>query len=115
MTHTALFIRLPYAAMHVDFAALRGQAARWWRGLSAQERYPVWLGAVGMVLIVGMLVAFHQIVSGAVHQGDKRRVATSAQLAATLRCADLPGRVAQDACRGQSGAAGSATTLIAMR
>ena len=122
MTHTTLSISLPYAKLPVDFATLRSQATPWWQGLSTLERYRVWSGVAGVVLIVGMLLAFHQVVSGAVHHGEVRRVASAAQIVSAARCTAMRGLSAQETCRVQLAAAHNASalangkqTLIAMR
>lgn len=115
MTHTIQLYPLPYAKLSTDLATRRSQAKPWWSGPSTTERSPVWLGAVGTVLILGMLLAFSQVVSGVVEQGKARRVANVAQLTATAACTAMRGSSAQDACRVQVAAASGTTTLIAMQ
>ena len=105
---------LPYATLPADLASERSQAAPWWSGPSTQERHHVLLGTVGAVVIVGMLLAFAQVLSGAVEQGAARRAATAAQLASTAACTAMRGPRAQDACRVQLAAASATTNLIAL-
>jgi hypothetical protein len=115
MTDTTLLYPLPYATLPVDSAIRRSQAAPWWSGPSTEKRYPVLLGVAGVLLIVGMLLAFVQVVSGAVQQGAARRVATAAQLASNAACTAMRGPSAQSACRAQLAAASGTTNLIALR
>lgn len=115
MSDTNLLYPLPYATLPVDSAIGRSQASPWWSGPSTQERHDVLLGAVGAVVILGMLLAFAQVVSGAVEQGVARRAATAAQLASTAACTAMRGPGAQDACRVQVAAASGTTNLIASR
>jgi len=115
MAHSIPLYPLPYATLTSDVATLHSQATPWWRSPSTTERYPVLPGVVGMVLIAGMLLAFLQVVSGAVQQGEARRVATAAQQVATARCTAMRGPSAQEACRVQIAVTGSTTTLIAMQ
>lgn len=115
MTDTNLLYPLPYATVPTDSASLRGQAAPWWSGPSTQERQPVLLWVVGAVFIIGMLIAFVQVVNGAVEQGAARRVATAAQLASNAACTAKRGPSAQSACRTQLAAASGTTNLIALR
>lgn len=112
MTYQIPLYPMPYATMPTVLATRRSQVTPIWRDLPANQRYPVLLGAV---LIVGMLLAFFQVVSGAVEQGKARRLASAAQLTATAACSAMRGPSAQDACRVQVNAASSATTLIAMQ
>jgi hypothetical protein len=115
MPHTTDSYPMPSAAQPINFAIRHSQVVPWWSGLSANERHPVLLGVVGTVLILGMLLAFVQVVSGAVEQGKARRGATAAHLVATARCTAMRAPSAQDACRVQVAAASNATPLIAMR
>jgi hypothetical protein len=62
-----------------------------------------------------MLIAFVQVVNGAVEQGAARRVATAAQLAGTAACTAMQGPSAQSACRAQLATASGTTNLIALR
>jgi hypothetical protein len=51
-----------------------------------------------VVLLLGLLALFHQVVRGAVHLGDLRREATALHTSALFRCRDLPDRHARDSC-----------------
>ncbi len=115
MTYTTDSYPLPCAAQPINFAIRNSQVAPWWSGFTANERHPVLLGVLGAVIILGMLLAFLQVVSGAVEQGEARRGATAAQQAATARCTAMRGPSAQDACRGQIAAGSGITSLVAMR
>ncbi len=102
----------PYATQPINDAIRHSQVAPWWSALSANERHPVLL-TLGAALIVGMLLAFIQVVSGAVEHGEALRAATAAQQAATAHCTAMRSPSAQEACRVEVAAADSATTLIA--
>jgi hypothetical protein len=47
---------------------------------------PVWLGILATIAIVGLLLAFHHVVRGAVQQGELRRKATATHAEAAWRC-----------------------------
>lgn len=62
---------------------------RWsvWRdGLPAAVRSPVWHGALATLIIFGMLLAFHYVVRGAVHQGEQWRKSMAINAEAKWRC-----------------------------
>lgn len=115
MTDTNLLYPMPYTTLPVDSAIQRSRAAPWWSGPSTQERTHVLLVAAGALLIVGMLLAFAQVVNGAVEQGAALRVATAAQLASAAACTAMRSPSAQGACRIEAGAASGNTDLIASR
>ena len=69
-------------------------------------RSPVWAGILLTIAIIGLLVAFHQVVRGAVQQGELRRQATATYAEAVWRCnalraRQLPGAPECDAARGR--------------
>lgn len=105
---------LPYATLPGESEIQRSQAAPWWSGPSTQERHHVLLGALGAALILGMLLVFAQVVTGAVEQGAARRAATAVQLASDAACTAMRGPRALDACRAYAAATGT-TTLTASR
>jgi hypothetical protein len=115
MTYATHSVSSSYAAQPINDAIRHSQGAPWWSGLTANERHPVLLGVMGTVLILGMLMAFVQVVSGAVEHGEARRGATAAHHVAKARCTAMRGPSAQDACRVDLAAASSTTTLIAMQ
>ena len=106
---------LPYATLPADMAVQRSQVPPWWSGPSTQEHHHVLLGAVGVVLIVGMLLVFVQVLSGAMEQGAARRAATAAQLASIAACTAMQGHSAQHACRVQVAAANASTNVKDLR
>jgi len=61
-------------------------------------RSPVWPAILGSLTILGMLLAFHQVVHEAVQQGELRQKANAVHAKATWRCKILPGRDASDSC-----------------
>jgi len=50
---------------------------------------PVWLGILATIAIVGLLLAFHHVLRGAVQQGELRRQATATHAEAVWRCNSL--------------------------
>jgi hypothetical protein len=54
-------------------------------------RSPAWAGIAVMLAAVCLVVAFHQVVSGAVLQGETRRKATASLAEAVWRCKALRG------------------------
>lgn len=74
---------------------------------------PVWQALLGTVIIVGMLLAFHQVVHGAVQQGALRHKATAAHTEATWRCNALQGPAASGSCLLQLNTADGETALQA--
>lgn len=82
----------------------------------------VWLIILGSLIILGMLMAFHQVVHGAVQQGDLRNRTNALHAEATWRCKILPGRDASDGCllqlasqRGDQTAAGVSPNLLSFK
>ncbi len=61
-------------------------------------RSPIWLALCGSVIILGMLMTFHQVVHGAVQQGELRHKNSAAHTEATWRCKTLQGTVATGSC-----------------
>ena len=86
------------------------QLVLWWHHLPAGVRSPVWPAALATLVIVGMLLAFHQVVSGAVLQGEMRRKASAMDVEANWRC----GPRARDSCLQQLKAAISNPVLHAL-
>jgi len=77
-------------------------------------RSPVWPGILAAIAVVGLLLAFHQVVSGAVQQGELRRKATAAYAEAAWRCNALRGvRAVRESCLSQLNAPHNETTLQA--
>lgn len=81
-----------------DFAARQRTLQQWWYRLPAGLRSPVWSTILGSLIILGLLLAFHQVVHEAVQQGELRHKAYALQAEATWRCKVLPARGASDSC-----------------
>ena len=75
-------------------------------------RAPVWPGIVAMLGIIGLLLTFHQVVLGAVQQGELRRQATATHAEATWRCNALQGLRASDTCLMQLNAAAPGYAML---
>ena len=93
------------------FAALQHELPLWWHGLPAAVRSPVWPGILAALTILGMLLTFHQVVSGIVQQSEVRHKAIAMQAEATLRCNILRDLRASDNCLTQLNAAAHGDTV----
>ena len=82
-----------------DFAALQAGLQRGWNRLLVALRSPVGSGVLGILIILGMLLAFHQVVHGAVQQGALRLKATAMHAQATQRCNALRDPITRENCR----------------
>lgn len=83
----------------------------WWYRLPAGLRSPVWSTILGSLIILGLLLAFHQVVHEAVQQGELRHKAYALQAEATWRCKVLPARGASDSCLLQLSASANGSGL----
>ena len=81
-----------------DFAAHQRTLRQGWHRLFSGLQSPVWLVILGSVIILGMLLAFHQVVHDAVQQGELRHKTNALQAEAVGRCHILQGRDARDIC-----------------
>jgi|CXWL01.1.fsa_nt_gi hypothetical protein len=85
----------------------------WWQ---AVVWAPLWAVILAVVAVVGLMLAFHGVVRGAVEQGEERRLATAALTQATWRCNALRGLGASGACLAQlSASAAVDVSLVASR
>lgn len=92
-----------------EFPAWR-QGLQWtWDGMCSH----LVLGMLATVVISGLLLAFHDVVSGAVQQSELRNRAVAAHITATLRCTSLREPRARDSCLLQLETAASAEGLLA--
>ncbi len=95
-----------------SFAAFQRGLQRWWYHLPAGARSPIWPGLLASLTILGLLLAFHQVVSGAVQQSELRHKATAMHSEATWRCNTLPGLRASENCRSQLNALARTDALL---
>jgi len=79
--------------------ALAGRAIRN-KGLGWPDalRLPLWQAILAVLAILSLLLAFHQVVLGAVQQGELRRKATAMQAGAAWRCNVIPVARSRDDC-----------------
>jgi hypothetical protein len=80
------------------FATLQRGLQRWWHQLPVAVRARVWPGILATLVIVGMLLAFHQVVRAAVQQSELRHKAIAMQAEATWRCNAMSGLDASKSC-----------------
>lgn len=81
-----------------DLAVRTHTPQQWWRRLPAGLQTPVWPTILGSLIILGMLLAFHQVVHEAVQQSELRHKTNALHAEATGRCKILRGRGASDGC-----------------
>lgn len=74
------------------------QLRSWWHRLPAGLWARYWQAIVSALAILGLLVAFHQVVQGAVLQGQSNVKATALHTEANWRCNSLPDLRAREAC-----------------
>jgi hypothetical protein len=77
------------------------QIEDWWMALPAAVRSPAWPTAFAALIVVFLLLAFHQVVRGAVHQGELLRMATASHSEAAWRCSALSGLRVRESCLAQ--------------
>lgn len=65
------------------------RAAPWWRQALTLLRSPVFTAILGALMVLGLLLAFEQVVAQAVTQAEQRRSARDALDAAVWRCKQL--------------------------
>ena len=94
------------------FAALRLGFQGWRSSLHAGLRFPAWPIIVGALLILGLLLAFHDVVSEAAKQGELRRKASVLFAQATWRCNTAQAMSARANCLLQLNAAFGADPLL---
>ena len=97
MNHLSTSLTLPHAQVD-GFATCQRPQPQGLGRLAQGLRSPVWLTVLGSLAILGMLLAFHQVVHGAVKQGQLRHKTHALQAGAIGRCLILPGRAASDRC-----------------
>ncbi len=113
MNHLSTSFNLPHGQVD-DFAAPQPTQQQGQYRLAGGLHSPVWLTVLGSLLILGMLMAFHQVVNGAVQQSQLRNNANALQAGAIGRCHILPGRDASDRCLLQLRARANANGLANM-
>jgi len=80
------------------FATFQRGLQRWWHQLPAAVRARVWPGILATLVMLGMLLAFHQVVRAAVQQSELRLKATAVQAEATWRCHAMSSLGASESC-----------------
>ena len=79
-------------------AAHRHELQRARHRLPARVRSQVWPAILATLIILGMLLAFHQLVRGALRQSELRHKVVALHAEATWRCKSLPNRDAIGSC-----------------
>lgn len=78
--------------------ALQRGLQQWWHALPMGLRSPIWPGLLATLIILALLLAFHQVVRGAVQHGELQHQASARHTAATSRCNSLLGVGASSNC-----------------
>src|SRR5258706_9803106 len=73
----------------------------WWLDLPEALRAPLWPSAFAALVIVALLIGFHQVLRQAVHQGELLRMNTATRAEAVWRCKALNGPRVRAACLAQ--------------
>ena len=73
--------------------------AKKWQSASMTQRGPVWPAILAVLILLGLLLAFQQVVRAAVRQGEDRRAATAAHSAAYWRCQDAQRGLVRESCQ----------------
>ncbi|MDP2368273.1 hypothetical protein [Rhodoferax sp.] len=100
MSHIATYFHTPSDLTHALVTACADALARW-RQLPRAQRVSVWQCAAVSLVVLGLLVAFHQVVSGVVEQAALQRQSLARNTTETLRCKALPGQPARAHCLSQ--------------
>src|SRR5437016_2552063 len=105
-SHTQQFAR---SFQHVDgrrrfTSGVRGQLDAWWAALPEPVRSPAWPWTLAVLAVLFLLLAFHQVVSDAVRQGELLRMAAANQSEAAWRCGALRGLRMRESCLAQMSA-----------
>lgn len=77
------------------------RAALWWCSLPAGIRSPVWPPLLATLTILGLLLAFHQVVHEAMLQSELRHKASAMHSEAIWRCNTMGSLRANESCLSQ--------------
>jgi len=78
-----------------------GRWRAWWNGLPEALRAPLWRWSFATLLILALLLGFHQVVREAVRQGEVLRTAAATRAEAIWRCNSLNGARLRTSCLAQ--------------
>ena len=92
--------------------ALGSNLKQWWHALPIGLGSLIWSGLVTTLIILGMLLAFHQVVIDAVQQSELRHQAIALEAEASWRCNTLRGPSAVGSCLAQLKLAAPASAAI---
>jgi hypothetical protein len=94
-----------HADWRSGFAGLRERFDAWWMALPQVLRSPAWPWTLAVLMVLFLLLAFHQVVRDAVRQGELMRMATASHSEAVWRCGALRGLRMRESCLAQLNAA----------
>lgn len=94
------------------YTALQRELQRWRHRLPAWVRAPVWPVILSILIILGLLLVFHQVVLEAVQRSELRRKANAMHIEATWRCNSLRGPRASYSCLLRLNSAGHGDTML---
>jgi hypothetical protein len=78
-----------------------GRLRAWWNRLPGALRAPHWPWTFAVLLILALLLGFHQVVRNAVRQGEVLRMTAATRAEAMWRCNSLSGARVRTACIAQ--------------
>ena len=86
-----------------------GRVRAWWAGLPDALRAPLWRWSLAGLVIMALLLGFHQVVHDAVRQGEVLRMTAATRAEAVWRCNTLNGQRVRARCLAQVDAPPTAT------
>jgi hypothetical protein len=78
-----------------------GRARAWWNSLPESLRDPLWPRTLAVLVILALLLGFHQVVREAVRQGEVLRMTTASRAEAVWRCNTLNAQRMRARCLAQ--------------
>lgn len=97
------------------FAAFQHELQRLWHRLPAGVHSPAWPVILATLIILGMLLAFHQVVRGAVQQSELRHKTAAMHAEVTWRCKILRDLSESESCLSQLNAADHSDAMLHAR
>jgi len=97
------------------FDAFQRELQRLWQRLPVEARSPGWPVILATLIILGLLLTFHQVVRGAVQQSELRHKAAAKHTEVTWRCKLLRDLSESESCLLQLNAADHGDAILQAR
>jgi hypothetical protein len=78
-----------------------GRMRAWWHTFPEAPRAPLWPRSFALLLILALVLSFHQVVRDAVRQGEVLRMTAATRAEAIWRCNSLSGARKRATCLAQ--------------